>query len=124
MNRNIGYHTRLVGNNTVKVCGGSFGGAIDMATVDRLVSAYFTVEVNSTGRAIFVDREGRRVRLYLSIDAEDTTMGKEAIKVWRVADNARREKEAELSANQEGEIDDLLGSMTHEEAVRRLRGDA
>jgi hypothetical protein len=69
---NIGYHTRLWTNNE-KIAGGSFGGQIDMDTVERLTKAFFTVEVLNGGTPVFVDRNGRVVRLYLSCGSGATS---------------------------------------------------
>lgn len=44
---NIGYHTRLDGENSKKISGGSFGGSFDMETVERLVCA----EIEQHGNA-------------------------------------------------------------------------
>ena len=66
--KNIGYHTRLINNNASKVCGGSFGGALDLETANRLVNTHFNVIVKTSGTPVFVDREGREVSLYMSVD--------------------------------------------------------
>ncbi len=118
---NIGYHTRLAGDNTVKCVGGSFGGAIDMETVNRLTRS-FTVRVKPSGTPVFVDQEGREVRLYLSVDPDTTEIGKAALKAWR-EERAKTEAHAQqLAEAQQAEIEDLLGNLGHDEAVRRLRG--
>lgn len=119
MSENIGYHTRLDSNNTVKVCGGSFGGRIDKDTVERIVKAFFTVEVQPSGRPVFVDREGRKVSLYFSIDPGKTEAGRMALAEYR------REREVAQQAEQEKEqeVQNLLEGMTTEEALRRLKGE-
>lgn len=121
MRKNISYHTRLYSDNTVKVVGGSFGGSIDMETVNRL-ARLFTVIVKTSGTPVFVDREGREVRLYLCVDAGSTKKGTEALKEWR-AERAKQleEEEAQLEREQ-GEIDQLMEGLSHEEVIRRLRG--
>lgn len=120
--KNVGYHTRLDGNNTVKVVGGSFGGAISMETVNRLVRSHFTVVVKNSGRPVFVDKQMREVNLYLNVDAGSTEKGAEALKEWR-AERVKQlaEEEAQEERNQE-EIDHLMEGLSHEEIVRRLRG--
>ena len=121
MSTNIGYHTRLYADPSVKVVGGSFGGDIDQSTVDRLVSAHFTVTVKPSGTAVFVDRQGREVRAYISIDAAKTKAGIAALAVYR-ADRARSEAARQaLEEAQQAELDDALASMTHDEAIRRLK---
>lgn len=120
--KNIGYHTRLYSDNTVKVIGGSFGGSVDMETVNRIAKSHFTVIVKNSGTAVFVDKSGREVRLYLSVDVADTEMGKIAIKEWR---EARAKQEAENEArieHEEQEIEDIMANLSHEEIVRRLTG--
>ena len=118
--KNIGYHTRLYGDNTVKVTGGSFGGSVDMETANRIAKSHFTVVVKNSGTAVFVDKSGREVRLYLSVDVADTEIGKIAIKEWR---EARAKQEAENGARaerEEQEIEDIMANLSHEEIVRRL----
>ena len=61
MANNIGWHTRLYSDNKVKVSGGSFGGNIDQETVERLVKAWFTVNIKPSGAGVFVDCELRRL---------------------------------------------------------------
>lgn len=116
MKRNIGYHTRLALNNSVKVAGGSFGGAFDMETVNRLVRAHFTVAVKPSGRPVFVDRNGRAVSLYFTVDPETTEVGKEAI----AADRAKRAKDSEAEAVKREEIERLLDNMSPDEALELL----
>lgn len=120
--KSIGYHTRLDNNNTIKVVGGSFGGAIDMATVNRLVSSHFTVVVKNSGRPVFVDKQGREVSLYLNVDAGSTEKGARVLKEWR-AERAKQleDEECQAERNQE-EIDQLMEGLSHEEIIRRLRG--
>lgn len=115
--KNIGYHTRLIGNNSVKVCGGSFGGQVDQETVERLVNAHFSVTIKPSGRAVFVDREGREVALYLSVDPDTTTKGKEALKQYRIKQQEQAAKDKELAE----EVEDLLSSMSYEEILKKLK---
>lgn len=118
INNSIGYHTRLDSNNTVKVCGGSFGGTIDMLTVERLVNAHFSVVIKNSGRAVFVDKEGREVSVYITVDPLKTTRGVEAKREY---DKRRLQAQAEEDDKAE-EVQSLLEGLTHEEAIRRLRG--
>ena len=120
--KNIGYHTRLYSDNTVKVVGGSFGGNVDMETANRIAKSHFTVIVKNSGTAVFVDKGGREVKLYLSVDVADTEIGKIAIKEWREA-RAKQEAENETrTEHEEQEIEDIMASLSHEEIVRRLTG--
>lgn len=119
MRKSIGYQTRLYGRNSVKVTGGIFGGALDLETVNRLVSAHFTVTVKPSGSLVFVDREGREVSLYLSVDPGMTDAGQIALKAQMRAHAASRREEERKRAR----IDELLDGMTTEEALRRLGGE-
>jgi hypothetical protein len=123
MKRNICYHTRAYGNNSVKLFGGTFDGGIDQETVERL-TRLFSVTVKNSGTVVFVDRKGREVYLYLSVDASETAIGKAALAAWR-AERARLQAEQEEMdrANSE-EIDELMSGLTHDEVVRRLKGES
>jgi hypothetical protein len=124
MAQNIGYHTRLYKDNTVKVCGGSFGGSIDGDTVERLVNAMFTVKVLQSGTPVFVDREGREVRLYLSVDADKTNKGALALQNYRIErDRLEQERQAQ-SEREQNEIDQLMADLTHDEIIKRLKGES
>lgn len=120
---NIGYHTRLYGNNTVKVCGGSFGGSLDTDTANRLANTHFSVLVKPSGTAVFVDKEGREVSLYISVDVASTDKGIAAIKQWRKEKYAREALESAERELHEGTINDLMDGMSYEEIVRRLSGN-
>lgn len=115
MSKNIGYHTRLYSDNTVKVVGGSFGGSIDQETVERL-TRLFDVIVKPSGTPVFVDSQGREVRLYLSVDAIETIKGKEALKEHTKKLEALQKEEDE----KEEQIETLLASMSNEEILARL----
>ena len=119
MSKNIGYHTRLWADNTVKVVGGSFGGAIDMETVNRLMRL-FEVAVKPSGSPVLVDREGREVRLYLSVDVESTEKGKLAMKAWHAEQTMLAEKaEADAEARAE-DLERAMAGLSHEEILARL----
>ena len=117
MSKNIGYHTRLCSDNSVKVVGGSFGGRIDDDTVNRLVNAHLTVIIKPSGRGVFVDRESREVSLYLSIDPLETEAGRKALD----ADKVRRQALQLVEDEKVSEIEDLMSSMSPEEILERLR---
>lgn len=116
MHKNIGYHTRLHLQNTVKVCGGSFGGSLDAETANRLVNAHFTVDITPSGRPVFVDRDGKKVSLYISVDPESTEAGQLALKTYRAAKHAQAEADEEKAQ----QLRDVLGSMTVEDALAAL----
>lgn len=121
MQKNIGYHTRLYSDNKVKVTGGSFGGQIDADTVTRLVKSHFTVMVKPSGSCVFVDREGREVSLYVSVDAKETAAGKAALKAYNEANRKAWEEAEKNERDAQEEIDSLLDGLSHEEIVRRLK---
>lgn len=117
MSNNIGYHTRLNSNNSIKVCGGSFGGQIDSETVARLVKSHFTVKILNSGTGVFVDREGREVILYISVDPLKTEAGKQALVEHRKVLAAKQKIEDE----KEQEIKNLMDSMSSDEILSKLR---
>lgn len=117
----IGYHTRLYKDHTKKVCGGSFHGALGKETIERLANT-FSVTVLPSGRPVFVDREGREVSLYVSVDASEMPKGKVALKAWhdaREKAEAAREERAQAEAE---ELEQLMPTLTHADIVRRLSG--
>lgn len=121
MHKNIGYHTRLVADHQTKVCGGSFGGSLDLATANRLVAAHFTCAVKPSGQVVFVDRSGRVVSLYITVDPEATVAGQQAKQEWLKEERKRQEAEAAQEAARQAEIEDAMEGLTHEEIMRRLK---
>lgn len=118
MANNIGYHTRLSGNHTVKCCGGSFGGSLDLETANRLVKAMFTVKVLNSGRPVFVDRQGREVSLYISVDPQTTEAGKLAL----MEDRKKREQLQQVEAEKMSRVQELIDGMSADELLKRLEG--
>jgi hypothetical protein len=118
--KNIGFHTRLCSDNTRKIVGGSFGGSLDMETVERL-SRLFSVTVKPSGRAVFVDSQGREVTLYLSVDPDFTSIGKAAIKSHREKREAAEREAAEREEREAAEISRLMENLTHAEIVEKLK---
>lgn len=118
MSTNILYHTRLLGQESIKVTGGTFGGSLSIDTANRLVNAFFDVKVKSTGYPYFVDNKGREVNLYMRVDAKITDKGKAAIEQYN---KGVREK-LRLLEEKEKEIEEAMQDLTHEEILRRLRG--
>lgn len=117
--KNIGYHTRLYSDHNVKVVGGSFGGQVDQETIERL-TRLFTVVIKPSGTPVFVDREGREVRLYITVDPASTNIGKKAVLEYN--EKRRAESAKALETAQEEEINSLMQGMSHEEILRRLKG--
>ena len=116
MSNNIGYHTRAYNDNTTKLVGGSFGGKVDADTIERLVKSHFTVTVKPSGRAVFVDRSGREVSLYLTVDPSKTVAGREALAEYRRAqEQAQREEDAKrqqaMDAIDSMDTDELLAIL-------------
>ena len=118
--KNIGYHTRFYSDPTTKVVGGSFGGSLDLETANRLVKSHFTVVVKPSGTPVFVDREGREVFLYFSVDARQTEAGKKALAEWRKDKAAQEEAQQALEALEAEEIASLMDGLSHAEIVARL----
>lgn len=116
MTSNIGYHTRLYENNTIKCVGGSFGGSLDLQTANRLVKAHFTVTVKPSGTPVFVDRDGREVSLYITVDPTMTDAGKQAVATYVQGKRSRQEEET----RKKDRIESLLDGMSLDEALRRL----
>ncbi|MDX9668734.1 hypothetical protein [Pseudomonas sp. P8_250] len=116
--KSIGYHTRLDGNNTVKVTGGSFAGSFDTETVERMVKAFFTAKVTPSGRVVFVDKSGREVSLYFTVDAATTEAGKAALAEHR----KKKEESQKIEDQKEADIEELMRSMSADEILQRLKG--
>jgi len=112
---NICYHTRLVKDGS-KVVGGSFGGAIDQETVER-ITRLFSVVVKPSGTPVFVDNQGREVNLYFHINPEDTVKGNIAIKAHRL----KEEREQNKIREQREELEELMAGLDYEELIRRLK---
>lgn len=113
----IGFHTRLHNQHSVKVVGGSFTGTFSPETVEKLVNNLFDVQVRSSGTPVFVDKEGRQVSLYITVDPASTEKGKAALEDHRKTRLAQAQKEQD----EESEIEELLAGMSNEEALKRLR---
>lgn len=127
MRSSICYHTRLRSNHTHKVNGGTFGFTspgkyFDSDTIERLVKTMFQVEFTNTGRAVFVDREGRQVDLYISVDPLFTSKGQEAQEAYYVEKRKRDEEEERIRSEQESEVEDLMDNLDHDEIIKRLKG--
>ena len=123
MGSNIGYHTRLWSDNTVKATGGSFGGSIDMETVNRLMRL-FEVVVKPSGTPVFVDRQGREVTLYLTVDAASTEKGKVAMAAWRKEREAQVRREEEQAEERASEVAQAMEGLSHDKIMARLRTPA
>jgi hypothetical protein len=115
--KSIGYHTRLDGQNGVKLTGGSFGGSFDLETVNRLVKSFFTAKVTPSGRVVFVDKSGREVSLCFTVDAATTEAGKAAL----AEDRKRREALQKIEDQKEADIEELMNSMSSDEILERLK---
>jgi hypothetical protein len=119
--KNIGYHTRSRVDNSIKFTGGSFGGAFDQETIERLVNAHFTVKVKSNGHAVFIDREGRECWLYVTVDPDSTAKGKAALAEYRKT----VEQQQRIEREKEDRLEILMQSMTTDELLKLLenKGD-
>lgn len=120
MHKNICYHTRLSGKNSVKVCGGTFGGQIDMETVEQLVKSQFTVTIKNSGNAVFIDKEGREVSLYINIDPLSTKVGNEAKAKHNKENSERVERDKKIEEEKMSRLEAIMESMTTEEIIAKL----
>lgn len=118
MRKNIGYHTRSRKDGT-KLVGGSFGGAIDQDTVER-ISRLFTVVVKPSGTPVFVDGKGNEVFLYFSIDPQNTEKGKQAIKEYNLKRELELKKEQEILEQQKRELQEAMEGLSHSEILAKL----
>jgi hypothetical protein len=119
MKNSISYHTSLIGTNQ-KVTAGSFSGAVDQETVER-ITRLFSVNIKNSGRAVFVDKEGREVSLYFFIDPANTEKGRQALKDWNSEKQRQWEEEERTRKEQIEEIENLTKGMTHEEIINKLK---
>jgi hypothetical protein len=117
--KSICYHTRLVKDGT-KVVGGSFGGAIDQETVER-ITRLFSVVVKPSGTPVFIDDDGREVNLYFHINPKDTVKGSEAIKAHQLKKEQEWEEEQKQIREREEVLQQLMSSLTYEEILERLK---
>lgn len=120
MHKNIGYHTRLYSDNTKKIVGGSFGGEVSQDTVERLVRSHFKVIIKPSGAGCFVDRNGREVSLYISVDPLKTEIGKLASAERKKEDAIRFKKETAIQEKLDSQLSDIMDSMTTEEIIAKL----
>lgn len=120
-NNNIGYHTRAANGENVgqKLTGGSFGGAIDQETVER-ITRLFHVKIKPSGTPVFVDKEGREVNLYFSIDPRKTEKGREALRAYNHEQARMWEEEKAKREKEEQDLAELLSNFTHEELIIKL----
>lgn len=120
MHKSICYHTRLSGKDSVKVCGGSFGGQVDMETVEQLVKNQFTVVIKNSGHAVFVDKEGREVNLYINIDPLSTKVGKDSKAKHNKETSERIERDKKIEAEKRSRLEAIMENMTNEEIIEKL----
>ena len=116
------FHLRRVSDN-VKVVGGTVPKSC--ATLDEAaewLSEGAPVVVSNTGSVQFT-YGGTPVYAYLSVDPSETEQGKEALRQWRIEKRNRDEAEAKHNADLERELEDLVGSIGIEAAIRKLQGD-
>lgn len=116
----IGYHTRLYSDNTCKVSGGSFGGAMGGDTIERLVNNGYTVTIKPSGVPVFVDIKGREVMLYVTIDAGECSKGRAAIEKHSLEQRAAREARREKDEREQAAIESLMAGLTYDEIISRL----
>ena len=117
------YHLRRLSDGA-KVVGGSIPASV--TTLDEAadwMTKRSPVIVTQSGQVHFSYGGGTPVYAYLSLDAAETEQGKEALRQWRIEKRNREDAEAEHNADLERELEDLVGSIGIEAAIRKLQGD-
>lgn len=119
MKNSIGYQLREYGNDSNKLVGGSFGGSIDLETIDRLVGAHLDVITLPSGNLCFADKQGRKVTLKINVDPIFTAKGKaeQAANDAKLAQAYAKAEELEQKAN------DLMRGLSWEEIIRKLEAN-
>lgn len=112
----IVYHTRLDGKD-IKLSSGTLQGECDKETINSLVNKLFSVKILASGRAVFVDGDGRNVMLYVTIDPLTTDKGKAAKKEHEEINAAQNKKDQEL----QDLVDNMINSYTNEELYKILK---
>lgn len=107
-------HTR--GQNGEKYSGGTWycDGDLNQAA-DQLTASHDIIVTNS-GRVSFVDKNGRMISIYLTIDPAETEKGKRVLKEHNEK-KRREEKERQEKLNQ------LVASVGIDRAIEILGGD-
>ncbi len=121
MNKNIGYHTRLYGNDSVKLSGGVFGGSIDLETIERLTKYHFKVIIKNSGNAVFVNNNNQEVNLYIKVDPNITTIGKEAKNKYLEEQKKKLIQEEEQENIKKNLINELIDTMSLDEIIKKLQ---
>ncbi len=121
MNKNICYHTRLSGNDSVKLSGGVFGGSIDLETIERLTKNHFKVIIKNSGHAVFVNKNHQEVNLYIKVDPNITTIGKEAKNKYLEEQKKKLIQEEEQENIKKNLINELIDTMSLDEIIKKLQ---
>lgn len=122
LNKTFCYHTRLSNNNTVKLQGGMLHASGIEDAYER-VAAMYTIQVSKTsisGTPEFIDKEGRKISIYLSVHAEHTDTHKEEITRQRKIIAEERDRiDAENNAL-ESKLASLLDNLSTVKAIELL----
>lgn len=114
------YHLRRA-RDGVKVSGGSIsGGGMNLDQAAEYLTNTLPVHVSDSGRVYFM-HSGEPVFAYLSVEPAETEKGRAAHKVWNAEREARFRAEREREQGLEEELDDLVGEVGLEEAIRLLK---
>lgn len=111
------YHLRNMKGQ--KVVGGTLGDLTLDDAVQYLTRCY-GIGVNQNGAVHFL-HNGEPVWAYLSVDPLQTEKGKFALREWKEARDLEFRRQAELERKRERELDDLVGEIGLDEAIRMLR---
>lgn len=121
---NITYHVRAEEGQAL-LKSGSFGGDMSPETVQRMANAHgLTVSIKPSGRAVFVDREGRAVSLYFRADPMATTQGRDAYLAYAQALQAARAAEMKKEAALLDALADLTARIGADAALALIGGKA
>lgn len=116
------YHLRRVSDG-LKVVGGTIPRSIkSLDEAAEWLTKQSEVAVSASGNVHFL-YGGTPVWAYLSVEASETERGKEALRQWHIEKRNREDAEAEHNNDLERELEDIVGSMGIEAAIRKLQGE-
>lgn len=116
------YHLRRVSDGA-KIVGGSIPRTLEtLDAAAEWLSKFTQVSVTESGQVHFT-YGNTPVWAYLSVDPAETEQGKEALRQWRIEKRNREDAEAERNDELQRELEDLVGSIGIEAAIRKLQGE-
>jgi hypothetical protein len=106
-------------DNTIKLCGGMFHAESWEDATERAAAGY-SVHVRPGGGADWIDKDGKRASLYLSVLPERTKRGRTLIEAEHKRQAIEREKEQTRRAALNEQLEQLIHSIGIEQAIARL----